>query len=60
MTSAASTPMPRSRAGDLVLREVASILAESVRLVDTIRSVGADEFVLVAPGGSAGGRWRSA
>jgi diguanylate cyclase (GGDEF)-like protein len=42
-----------SRAGDLVLRQVASILAESVRLVDTIGRVGADEFVLVAPG-SAG------
>jgi diguanylate cyclase (GGDEF)-like protein len=42
-----------SRAGDLVLRQVATILAESVRLVDTIGRVGADEFVLVAPG-SAG------
>jgi len=42
-----------SRAGDRVLRQVASILAESVRLVDTIGRVGADEFVLVAPG-SAG------
>lgn len=42
-----------SRAGDLVLRQVASILAESVRLVDTIGRTGADEFVLVAPG-SAG------
>lgn len=42
-----------SRAGDLVLRQVAAILAESVRLVDTIGRVGADEFVLVAPG-SAG------
>ena len=42
-----------SRAGDLVLRQVASILAESVRLVDTIGRVGADEFVLIAPG-SAG------
>ena len=42
-----------SRAGDLVLRQVASILAESVRLVDTVGRVGADEFVLVAPG-SAG------
>ncbi len=39
-----------SRAGDLVLRQVAQILAESVRLVDTIGRVGADEFVLVAPG----------
>jgi diguanylate cyclase (GGDEF)-like protein len=42
-----------SRAGDLVLRRVAAILAESVRLVDTIARTGADEFVLVAPG-SAG------
>jgi diguanylate cyclase (GGDEF)-like protein len=42
-----------SRAGDRVLRQVATILAESVRLVDTIGRVGADEFVLVAPG-SAG------
>jgi GGDEF domain-containing protein len=43
-----------SRAGDLVLRQVAAILAESVRLVDTIARTGGDEFVLVAPG-SAGG-----
>lgn len=42
-----------SRAGDLVLRQVASVLAETVRLVDTIGRTGADEFVLVAPG-SAG------
>ena len=42
-----------SRAGDHVLRQVASVLAESVRLVDTIARVGGDEFVLVAPG-SAG------
>lgn len=42
-----------SRAGDLALRQVAAILAESVRLVDTIGRIGADEFVLVAPG-SAG------
>jgi diguanylate cyclase (GGDEF)-like protein len=42
-----------SRAGDMVLRQVAAILADSVRLVDTIGRVGADEFVLVAPG-SAG------
>jgi len=40
-------------AGDRVLREVAAVLAESVRLVDTIARYGGDEFVLVAPG-SAG------
>ncbi len=39
-----------SRAGDLVLRQVAAILAENVRLVDTIARTGGDEFVLVAPG----------
>ena len=37
-------------AGDDVLRRVASVLAESVRLVDTVGRVGGDEFVLVAPG----------
>ena len=42
-----------SRAGDQVLRQIASVLAESVRLVDTIGRTGSDEFVLVAPG-SAG------
>jgi diguanylate cyclase (GGDEF)-like protein len=42
-----------SRAGDVVLRQVASILAESVRIVDTIARTGGDEFVLIAPG-SAG------
>jgi diguanylate cyclase (GGDEF)-like protein len=40
-------------AGDDVLRSVASILAGSVRLVDTVARYGADEFLLVAPG-SAG------
>jgi diguanylate cyclase (GGDEF)-like protein len=37
-------------AGDLVLREVASVLAASVRLLDTVARRGADEFALVAPG----------
>lgn len=37
-------------AGDDVLRRVAAILAESVRLVDTVGRVGGDEFVLIAPG----------
>lgn len=42
-----------TRAGDRILREVAAVLAESVRLVDTIARTGGDEFALVAPG-SAG------
>ncbi len=42
-----------TRGCDRILREVAAVLAESVRLVDTIARTGGDEFVLVAPG-SAG------
>jgi diguanylate cyclase (GGDEF)-like protein len=39
--------------GDDILRRVAAVMAESVRLVDTVGRIGGDEFVLVAPG-SAG------
>ncbi len=38
------------RRGDEVLREVASVLAETVRYVDTVGRWGGDEFLLVAPG----------
>jgi diguanylate cyclase (GGDEF)-like protein len=37
-------------AGDDVLREVAAVGAESIRLVDTMARWGGDEFMLVAPG----------
>jgi two-component system, cell cycle response regulator len=36
--------------GDDVLREVAAVGAESIRLVDTMARWGGDEFMLVAPG----------
>lgn len=39
--------------GDDILRRVAAVLAETVRLVDTVARYGGDEFVLIAPG-SAG------
>jgi diguanylate cyclase (GGDEF)-like protein len=42
-----------AHAGDDALRRFASLLADQVRLVDTIGRVGADEFAIVAPG--AGG-----
>ena len=37
-------------AGDDVLKTVAAVLNESVRLVDTVARIGGDEFVLLAPG----------
>jgi diguanylate cyclase (GGDEF)-like protein len=37
-------------AGDDVLREVAAVMSESVRFVDTVARWGGDEFMVVAPG----------
>ncbi len=37
-------------AGDDVLREVAAVISQSIRLVDTVARWGGDEYMLVAPG----------
>jgi diguanylate cyclase (GGDEF)-like protein len=37
--------------GDDLLRRAAALLAEQVRMVDTVARVGPDEFALLAPGG---------
>jgi len=47
---AATNATAGHEAGDDVLRMVAAVLAESVRLVDTVARSGGDEFVVVAPG----------
>ena len=41
--------------GDAVLREVAAVITETVRLVDTVARDAGDEFVLVAPGAKGPG-----
>lgn len=37
-------------AGDDVLREVAAVISQSIRLVDTVARWGGDEYMVVAPG----------
>jgi diguanylate cyclase (GGDEF)-like protein len=40
--------------GDDVLRRVAAVIADTVRLVDTVARFGEDEFAVIAPGDVAG------